>query len=82
MTQAYPIHVTREIDRRWQRRRNAAIPPLSCNDNNNNNSRRCSACDAPTSTAPICSEYRDGGVVLHHWLCRACGYESIVVLHA
>ena len=34
----------------------------------------CPVCGAWAPIAPIASDYLDGGLVCHHWVCEPCGH--------
>ena len=78
MTQTLPLDFTRDIERRWQRRPNAALPQLP----RDHPGGCCPTCKTPTSIAPLASEYRSEGIVHQHRLCRPCGHEWIAVERA
>src|SRR5437763_1547744 len=74
VTQAYPIDIAREIDRRWQRRARAFSSPQPNNDNYAGGGH-CALCNGSASIAPIASAYRGNGLIHHRWRCHCCGYE-------
>jgi hypothetical protein len=78
VNQAYPLDITREIDRRWQRR-SKVVPSPRPNNDNHAGGGRCPACNVPASIAPTASEYRGQGFIHHHWMCHSCGHEWITV---
>jgi hypothetical protein len=79
LTQAYPIDIAREIDRRWQRRSSDFSSPQPNNDNHAGDGR-CPLCNVPASIAAIASEHRGNGLIHHRWLCHVCGHEWVTAL--
>lgn len=79
MTQAYPLHIAREIERRWQHRSHVATSRPAQNDNRG--SGLCPLCNGYASIGPTPAEYCGKGLIQRHWLCRACGHAWVTVLH-
>ena len=79
MSQAYPIDIAREIDRRWQRRSNIAPVPST---NNENRGRCCPLCNMSASIAPAASEHRGKELIHDRWLCLSCGHDWITAHRA
>ena len=75
MALAYPTHIGRDIERRWQRRSDAtpARAPAPVNDNHAGGGL-CPACGAWAPVAPIGSQYLGRGLIHHDWLCTPCGH--------
>jgi hypothetical protein len=72
---AYPIDISRKIDRKWQRRLDAASMRTPAWKNEGHAAdRRCPACGVPAPIAPIASAFLGAGLVHHHWLCDPCGH--------
>jgi hypothetical protein len=72
---AYPIDISRKIDRKWQRRFDAAAmraPVLKKGDHAAE--RRCPACGVPAPIAPIASSFLGAGLIHHDWRCGPCGH--------
>ena len=76
MTQAYPIDIAREIDRRWQRRSN--LPPAPKTENENRDPC-CPVCNMSSSIAPAASGHRGKEFINDQWLCPSCGHDWITV---
>jgi rubredoxin len=76
VSQAYPIDIAREIDRRWQRRSNIAPAPRTENENRG---RCCPVCNMSTSIAPSASALRGKELLHHQWLCPSCGHDGMTV---
>jgi hypothetical protein len=74
------IPAVHQTDRHRQRPPHPRFAPEKINDNNFAEGR-CLACQGAASIAPRKSEYRGGGMIHHHWSCRACGHEWVSVLH-
>jgi small subunit ribosomal protein S21 len=53
--------------------------PLARNDNSGSG-RHCPRCNKE-AIAPISSEYNGPGLVLHRWLCAACGHDWVTKSH-
>jgi hypothetical protein len=68
---AYPIDISREIDRKWQRRLDAAAIRAPVSKEGDHTEQRCPACGVP---APIASAFLGAGLIHHHWLCGPCGH--------
>jgi len=75
MILAYPIDISRNFERRWQRQlqaaRTRARSPV--NDEPSDNAC-CPACFGPAPLAPASSDVCGDGMVRHHWCCQACGH--------
>jgi hypothetical protein len=79
MTQAYPLDIAREVDRRWRLRlRDLNVSPAQ---NDNVGDGLCPLCNGYASLAAKPSEYCGQGLVRRHWVCRTCGHEWVTVLH-
>ena len=77
MRSAYPSHLARKVERRWQSRASGSpLPPIPRNDNAAGGGH-CPACDKLGPIAPIVSEYRGDGLIHHHWLCIARSHEWV-----
>ncbi|MFL4983774.1 MAG: hypothetical protein ACJ8FU_22820 [Xanthobacteraceae bacterium] len=75
MTLAYPIDISREIDRKWQRRLHAASTRRSLSKKGERAAeRRCPACGMPAPIAPIASAFLGAGLIHHQWLCGLCAH--------
>jgi hypothetical protein len=83
VSQAYPVHIVREIEHRWQRRFQVIASPASPAAQNDNDAGDgpCPICMGYASIGPNAAEYCGEGLVRRHWLCRACSHEWVTVFH-
>jgi hypothetical protein len=81
VTQAYPLYIAREIDRRWQRRFPIAAKSRVAQNDNRAGGGLCPLCKGYASFGTTAPESCGNGVMRHHWLCGACGHEWVTVLH-
>lgn len=79
MTGIYPLHIAREIERRWKQRRRVKAP-VAQNDNHDGDTL-CPLCGGHKSAGRKRSVDPGAGRVFRFWLCRACGHEWATVLH-
>jgi hypothetical protein len=72
---AYPIDISRNIDRKWQRRLDdASMRHPASKKGDHAAERRCPACGVPAPIAPIASVFLGAGLIHHRWLCGPCGH--------
>jgi len=82
MPQAYPTHIARNFERKWQLRWNAATVPTCFPVNDNQASGGiCPVCHAPAPLTPSRSDYFGSGRVHHHWICAPCGHAWSTAAH-
>jgi hypothetical protein len=64
VVQTCPIHIARNIERRWQQRLSAGYPALS----NDAGAGYCPKCNQPPSIGATSSDYRGNGIIHHRRL--------------
>jgi len=70
----YPLHIRRNIDRKWQRRAIASVSRARASRSPRMEAPGCALCQEPAPIAPVASAYRGSGLIHHQWLCVPCGH--------
>ena len=75
MSLAYPIDISRAIERKWQRRLDVAAKRVAVSKNRQVAAQpRCPVCRVAAPIAPIASAFLGAGLIHHHWQCDPCGH--------
>jgi hypothetical protein len=70
----YPLEFHRRAEQKWHRRRVSPPNKIEDGETSTRRSDQCPRC-CILASGPLVSVHRPGGLIAHHWKCKACEFE-------